>query len=124
MRTARLLVALCVSVAPPVQAAKTLEELKFELEAKEISLAKPLKDLDVRYEEEYDESYIPGSVLIPLQELRKRFTELDPEVPYIAYCKGGKRSAVASLLLTQRGLEAVSLTGGISEWPYEVVKNY
>jgi rhodanese-related sulfurtransferase len=80
--------------------------------------------LDVRYEEEFEESYIPGSILIPLQQLRKRYTELDPEKSYVAYCKGGMRSAVASLLLTQRGYEAVSLTGGISEWPHEVVKNY
>ncbi len=80
--------------------------------------------LDVRYEEEFEESFIPGSTLIPLQQLRKRYTELDPEKPYVAYCKGGMRSAVAALLLTQRGYEAVSLTGGIREWPYDVVKNY
>lgn len=82
------------------------------------------KLLDVRYQEEYEESYIPDSILIPLQELRKRFAELDPEVQYIAYCKGGKRSAVASLLLNQRGMETVALMGGITEWPYEVVRNY
>ena len=80
--------------------------------------------LDVRYEEEYEESYIPDSRLIPLQELRRRYTELDPGKSYVAYCKGGKRSAVACMLLNQHDYEAVSLTGGIMEWPHEVVKNY
>ena len=80
--------------------------------------------LDVRYEEEHEDSYIPGSVLIPLQQLRRRYAELDRDKSYVAYCKGGKRSAVACLLLQQRGYEAVCLTGGISDWPYEVVKNY
>ena len=93
------------------------------------STAKSLLDggyhlLDVRYEEEYEESYIPGSTLIPLQQLRKRYAELDPDKSYVAYCKGGMRSAVAALLLTQRGYEAVSLTGGITNWPHDVVKNY
>ncbi len=80
--------------------------------------------LDVRYEEEYEESYIPGSLLIPLQEIRQRYQELDPEKSYVAYCKGGKRSAVACMLLNQHNLDVSSLTGGIMEWPYEVVKSY
>jgi len=80
--------------------------------------------LDVRYEEEYEESYIPGSTLIPLQQLRRRFTELAPDKSYVAYCKGGKRSAVACLLLKQRDLNVVSLTGGIMDWPYDIVQNY
>ena len=79
--------------------------------------------LDVRYEEEYEESYIHGSILIPLQQLRVRYAELDSSKSYVVYCKYGKRSAVASLLLSQQGYEAVSLNGGINNWPYAVVKN-
>lgn len=80
--------------------------------------------LDVRYEEEYEESYIPGSVLIPLQQLRNRYQELSPDDSYVAYCKGGKRSAVACMLLQQHHFDVASLSGGIMEWPYEVVRNY
>jgi rhodanese-related sulfurtransferase len=79
--------------------------------------------LDVRYEEEYEEAYIPGATLIPLPELRRRYQELDPSIAYVAYCKGGKRSAVACLLLKQRSFEAVSLAGGIMDWPHEIVDN-
>ena len=80
--------------------------------------------LDVRYEEEWEDSSIPGATLIPLQSLRARFTELDINKPYITYCKGGARSAVAALLLTQRGYDAISMKGGIRDWPYEVQSNY
>jgi len=80
--------------------------------------------LDVRYEEEWEESSIPGATLIPLQSLRARFNELDINKPYIAYCKGGARSAVAALLLSQRGYDAISMKGGIRDWPYEVQSNY
>ena len=76
--------------------------------------------LDVRYEEEAEESAIPGSLLIPLHELRERADELDAEGRYVVYCRSGKRSAVAALLLSQRRFEAISLKGGILEWPYEV----
>lgn len=76
--------------------------------------------LDVRYEEEAEESYIPGSILIPLHELRRRSDELDASSRYVVYCRSGKRSAVAALLLSQRRVEATSLKGGILEWPYGV----
>lgn len=90
---------------------------------------KPLQDkgyelLDVRYEEEWEDYSIPGATLIPLQSLRQRFGELDKSKNYIAYCKGGARSAVATLLLSQQGFNAVSLTGGIRDWPYDTQSNY
>ena len=80
--------------------------------------------LDVRYEEEYEEYYIPGSVLIPLQQLRQRYTELDPTKSYVAYCKGGLRSAVACMLLNQKNYNVASLRGGIMDWPHDIIRNY
>jgi rhodanese-related sulfurtransferase len=41
--------------------------------------------LDVRQPGEYEESHIPGSLLIPLPELTDRIHELDPEIPTIVY---------------------------------------
>ncbi len=77
------------------------------------------KLLDVRYLEENEELRIPGSILIPLNELRQRFSELERGVSYIVYCRSGKRSVVASLLLYQQGFTAFSMKGGIQKWPYE-----
>jgi rhodanese-related sulfurtransferase len=41
--------------------------------------------LDVRQPGEYEESHIPGSLLIPLPQLTDRIHELDPERPTIVY---------------------------------------
>jgi rhodanese-related sulfurtransferase len=77
--------------------------------------------LDVRYEEEFEDAHMPGSVLIPLHELRRRVGELDPSKSYVVHCKSGGRSAVGTLLLRQRGFDAVSIEGGLRDWPYEII---
>ncbi len=76
--------------------------------------------LDVRFSEEYSENRIPGAKLIPLSELAQRLKELNEEQPYIIYCHSGPRSAVAALILSDNKFEALSLQGGIRDWPYEI----
>jgi rhodanese-related sulfurtransferase len=75
--------------------------------------------LDVRYPEENEDESIPTSRLIPLHELRTRMDEIERGTRWLVYCRSGKRSAVATLLLKQRGYQAVSLRGGITAWPFE-----
>lgn len=41
--------------------------------------------LDVRQPSEYEESHIPGAVLIPLPQLGDRAGELDPDKPTLVY---------------------------------------
>lgn len=77
--------------------------------------------LDVRYEEEWEDGHIPGSMLVPLPDLRKRLSELDRGGRYVTYCLSGKRSAVGAMILKQNGLEAVCMGGGLRDWPYETV---
>ena len=79
------------------------------------------KLIDCRYPAEYEEGRIPGAQLVPLDRLRREgvFT-VDPEPSYIVYCRSGRRSRAAVFLLRERGVQAVSLTGGIKDWPYEV----
>ena len=76
--------------------------------------------LDVRYEDEYEMDYIPGCTLIPLLELRERVSELEADRDYVIYCHSGKRSCVGAMILSQHKLRAVSLNGGIRDWPYEI----
>jgi rhodanese-related sulfurtransferase len=77
--------------------------------------------IDVRYEEEYADSHIPGAIHIPLHELRDKAPALlTPDQRYVVYCRSGKRSRVGALLLAQRGYQAVSMQGGLIEWPHEV----
>jgi rhodanese-related sulfurtransferase len=80
--------------------------------------------IDVRDPEEFDEVHIPGSMLLPLFELHSRVRELDRDRSYVVYCHSGNRSAVAAMLLRQHNLDAVSLGGGIRDWPYETTDIY
>ena len=73
--------------------------------------------LDVRMSMEYEEEYIPGAVNIPLDELRRRYAELDRSKEYYVYCLMGARSATAVFLMNSQGVRARSIKGGFSAWP-------
>jgi rhodanese-related sulfurtransferase len=75
--------------------------------------------IDCRYEEEWELWRLKGARLVPLDEIRERSRGLDPKREYIVYCRTGRRSRAAAFLMRQAGLNAVSLKGGIAEWPYE-----
>ena len=73
--------------------------------------------LDVREPNEYQVNRIPGSTLIPLGELPRRYQELDPDREIVAQCKMGGRSAKAMEFLRSVGFSKVkNLRGGILEW--------
>lgn len=71
--------------------------------------------LDVRFPHEHEYVALPGSVLIPLPELDERADELEAfrGRPVVVYCHHGVRSLDGAAYLRSRGLEAVSLHGGI-----------
>ncbi|MBI2089083.1 MAG: MBL fold metallo-hydrolase [Deltaproteobacteria bacterium] len=77
--------------------------------------------LDVREPEEYtgELGHIPGSILIPLQDLPSRAGELEgyKDRQIIAICRAGVRSTTAAAILTGLGFEQVSnLKGGMLDW--------
>jgi len=73
--------------------------------------------LDVREPNEYQINRIPGSVLIPLGELPRRYQELPRDRQIVAQCKMGGRSAKAMEYLKSVGFADVkNLRGGILEW--------
>lgn len=78
--------------------------------------------LDVRTEEEYNDSHIPGAILIPDYEIEKRAgKELpDKEQLILVYCRSGRRSKLASQTLAELGYSNIKEFGGIIDWPYEV----
>lgn len=55
---------------------------------------------------------VPGSVHIPLPDLRERLAELPRDRALWVHCAGGQRSHVAVRLLRQHGLDARNLSGG------------
>jgi NADPH-dependent 2,4-dienoyl-CoA reductase/sulfur reductase-like enzyme/rhodanese-related sulfurtransferase len=72
--------------------------------------------LDVRRAEERAEGFIPGSIHIPLDQLRARLEELPRDREVIAHCQTGQRSYYACRLLRQRGYRARNLTGSWRTW--------
>lgn len=60
---------------------------------------------------------IPGSQLIPLDDLRDRLSELDPKRPVYLYCARGMRGYIGALILKQHGFAQVrNLAGGFKAW--------
>ena len=83
----------------------------------ELDRGEQLVILDVREPQEYQINRIPGSILIPLGELPKRYVELDPNANIVSQCKSGMRSAKAQEFLRSKGFTRVrNLTGGILGW--------
>ena len=82
--------------------------------------------LDVRTREEYNESHINGSILIPVKELDIRFKELPRDKKILVYCRTGIRSVTASEILVKNGFNQIyNMQGGITAWKnagYEAVK--
>lgn len=80
-----------------------------------------VKLLDCRHDMEFEESRIPGAQWVPLSTLRRQGVyDIDPQGSYIVYCRSGKRSNAATYILNERGIRALSLAGGIRDWPFEV----
>lgn len=69
--------------------------------------------LDVRLPSEYKDNHLDGAINLPLFMLRPKLAVLNKNTAYIVYCDGGRRSAVAAFVLTQKGYEARVLANGI-----------
>jgi len=65
--------------------------------------------LDVREPADYKLTHLAKSKNIPYQHFREAIDSLDPKLTYITYSNNGRRSAVASFLLMQRGINAFYL---------------
>ena len=72
--------------------------------------------VDVRSAEEADDGAVPGSMLIPVDELRDRLGEI-PSGPVIIGCAAGVRGHTATRMLRQLGWDDVrNLDGGYATW--------
>ena len=73
--------------------------------------------IDVRLPQEYKDKHIKGSVNIPLPLLRTKLEMLDVKHHYLLYCDTGRRSSIATYLLSQNGFNAYVLQGSIESVP-------
>lgn len=75
--------------------------------------------LDVRELNEFEGPLgrIPNAKLIPLSQLVSRFEELDFNIPIVAVCRSGARSAQAVMHLKRLGFtKLANLSGGMLRW--------
>tara|TARA_X000000368_G_scaffold258364_1_gene204194 strand:- start:767 stop:1081 length:315 start_codon:yes stop_codon:yes gene_type:complete len=76
--------------------------------------------LDVRSEEEYEDSHIPNSKLLNIrnpQSFMDGLQNLDKSKNYYVYCHSGVRSVQAcEIMKTFEFKNLYNLLGGISEW--------
>ncbi len=77
--------------------------------------------LDVREPHEWQIARIEGAQLIPMNDVPKRMSELDPEAEIVVHCKMGGRSAKVVEYLQQQGYKkARNMVGGITAWSEKV----
>ena len=73
--------------------------------------------VDIRNQGEVEQGRIPGSVHIPLAQLRARLDLLPTDRLIVVHCAGGWRSSVAASLLRAQGFDNVAdLAGGYNAW--------
>jgi NADPH-dependent 2,4-dienoyl-CoA reductase/sulfur reductase-like enzyme/rhodanese-related sulfurtransferase len=79
--------------------------------------------LDVRRADERAKGFIPGSVHIPLDEVRTRMNELPRDREIIVHCQSGQRSYFACRILAQNGFRVRNLTGSFRTWKTATATN-
>ena len=90
-------------------------------EAKEMIDNEDVIVVDVRTEEEFEETRIEGALLIPDYEIQELAAEKlpDKDATILIYCRTGRRSENASRALLEMGYTNVYDFGGIVDWDYE-----
>jgi len=71
--------------------------------------------IDVRTSAEHQRGHIPGSELIPLDDLRGHLDDLRGE-RVIVSCRVGQRGHTAAAILMNEGIEVANLDGGYLTW--------
>jgi rhodanese-related sulfurtransferase len=73
--------------------------------------------LDVRRDDEWAAGHAPDAVHIPLADLPDRAGEVPRDVPVVAVCHSGMRSARATAFLQQQGhSDVTNYEGGMLAW--------
>jgi rhodanese-related sulfurtransferase len=101
----------------------TVDELKARLDSGE-----KMALIDVREPHEFAEGYIAGGKLVPLGKIQTmQVEELEDlkEEEVVVYCRSGRRSLMACMVLEQLGFkDTTNVEGGILAWQekYDVWK--
>ncbi|MGH7943135.1 MAG: molybdopterin-synthase adenylyltransferase MoeB [Limisphaerales bacterium] len=95
----------------------TVQEMKRALDDPSLGI----KVIDVREPFEYEIAHIEGVPLLPMSQIQRRFTELDPNSQYYFLCKVGARSMDVVEYLHEHGFKyCKNIKGGIDAWSAEI----
>lgn len=87
-------------------------------EAVEMVARGEVRVLDVRTRSEVAAGVIPGALVVPIDELEARASEVTRAgKPWLVVCAAGARSSAACEFLASKGLEGLcNLDGGMNSW--------
>lgn len=92
------------------------------VEAADAVLDDPPEDLvvlDVRTAEEFGSGHLDGAVMLDFyrDDFQEQLSTLDPDVPYLVYCRSGNRSGQTLAMMQQLDFaSAVDIDGGVVAW--------
>lgn len=111
----------CAQVQSESEKKATYQTISSETAKKRLDIEKDIILLDVRTVAEYAEKHIPGSVLIPVEDIKSEAIEKlkDKNAAIFVYCRSGNRSATAAQALANMSYTNVYDLGGINKWPYD-----
>lgn len=72
--------------------------------------------IDVRTPAEYEQAHVVGAINIDVEaaEFGERIAELDAEVPYLLYCRTGRRSDLAAQQMAAAGFSDIADAAGLA----------
>lgn len=119
-----ILLSSCTKAQDTSSQAKTFTRITQEEAKKIMDSETDIVILDVRTQEEYDSGHIPQAILIPYDVIPQKAESIlkDKNQKILVYCRSGNRSKKGSASLVEEGYTNVFEFGGISTWPYEIVK--
>lgn len=75
--------------------------------------------LDVRTSEEFEAGHLEGAMMIDFYapDFAEQLADLDPNQPYLLYCRSGNRSGQTTAIMERLGFTNVAdIDGGIVAW--------
>ena len=108
----------------PEEEVTVVMKIKPEDAKKMLESENPPALIDVREPDEFASGHIPNAVDVPLGDVVNGIIRLGipKDQPIMVYCRTGRRSSEAASKLQGAGYQKIYDLGGITDWPYEIVK--